>query len=264
MANTKDAVHGKQMKILAVGAPGSGKTTAIRSLPGKKFALLFDPNSVESLVGADIEYEAFYPDQVPIQAMPIAKDRQPVVSKPWKPEAYKKFEQWYYAHMNEEFVQSYDWIIIDSYTSLANIMMDEIMALNRRPGRRPLVDDYGAVVQGMENLFRDLIPKVNNLYVTAHAFLDKDDLSGALTWLLQMTKGQMKNIPLLFTDIWCFQAGEKGGFEVLFQQDRRHPWIRSSLGDKAKPVETVTLGSMSDAIAQNQGIGAILKKSGRA
>lgn len=262
MPNAKDIQPGKQMKIMLIGPPGSGKTTLIRTLPGKKFALIFDPNALESLAGVDIDYEAFLPDDIPIQAMPIAKGNQPIPSKPWRPRAYKTFEKWYYEHMTEEFIQSYDWIIIDSYTSLSNILMDEIMALNKRPNRRPMIDDYGALVQSMENLFRDMVPKTRNFYVTAHSFLDKDEVTGSLTWLMQMTKGQQKNIPLLFTDIWGIEM-DQGKPKILLTQDRKHPWIRSSLGRTLGTQATEEVFISNWLAAEKEGIGRLLKKAGR-
>ena len=256
-----NAKPGQKMKVLVAGPPGAGKTTLMRSLPGTKLALIFDPNASESLVGAEIDYIEFLPDEVPVQAMPIAKGNQPIQSKPWRPKAYKNFENWYYKNMNSDFIGFYDWIIIDSYTSLVNIMMDEIMALNKRPNRRPMIDDYGAVVQSIENLFRDLIPKVNNVFITAHTFLDKDEVTGSLTNVLQMTKGQMKSIPILMTDIWGIEMQEEGKPVLLTQQDRRHPWIRSSLGKSVDAKEPVFISDFSNA--EKEGVGRILRKAGR-
>ena len=55
VSNTKDPESGNR-KVMAIGPVGVGKTTQERTLPGKKFAYLFDPNARESLQGSDIDY----------------------------------------------------------------------------------------------------------------------------------------------------------------------------------------------------------------
>jgi GTPase SAR1 family protein len=47
MANAKDAHATSTPKILLLGDTGAGKTTQVLTLPGRKFAYLFDPKSLQ-------------------------------------------------------------------------------------------------------------------------------------------------------------------------------------------------------------------------
>jgi GTPase SAR1 family protein len=62
--NAKEATLSTYENILCVGDPGSGKSSLIRTLPGKKFVYIFDPNGLRSLAGADVDYEEWLPDSL--------------------------------------------------------------------------------------------------------------------------------------------------------------------------------------------------------
>ena len=47
MPNAKDASTPTHRRFLVAGENGAGKSALIWSLPGKKFAYLFDPNYME-------------------------------------------------------------------------------------------------------------------------------------------------------------------------------------------------------------------------
>jgi len=57
--NAKDAELSSQTSIFALGEIGAGKTSQIATLPGRKFAYLFDPNALNSLSGHDVDYEEY-------------------------------------------------------------------------------------------------------------------------------------------------------------------------------------------------------------
>src|SRR5512146_2529549 len=68
MANARDAAAPSFNRLLVLGRGGSGKSTQIWTLPGRKFAYLFDPNALLSLRGCDLEYEQFLPDSLELDA----------------------------------------------------------------------------------------------------------------------------------------------------------------------------------------------------
>ena len=71
--NTKDI--GKP-SFLLLGPTGSGKTSQILTLPGKTFCYLFDPSSLATLKGHDIEYELFLPKKVSTAAISLSKGNE--------------------------------------------------------------------------------------------------------------------------------------------------------------------------------------------
>ena len=47
-----------RLRILAIGPAGSGKTTQLRTLPGKKLLFCFEDNALNSLKGdPDLDYQ---------------------------------------------------------------------------------------------------------------------------------------------------------------------------------------------------------------
>ena len=64
--NAKDYQRDR-MRILAIGPAGSGKTTQLRTLPGKKLLFCFEDNALNSLQGdPDIDYQLYLPHVVEI------------------------------------------------------------------------------------------------------------------------------------------------------------------------------------------------------
>src|SRR5580765_2220579 len=107
MPNAKDTDLNPTKRILLVGPTGSGKTAQIWTLPGKRFAYIFDPNSLSTLKGCDVDYEEFYPDFLEMDAtlkgfnkgslsdkMPAvagrASKREPLVYMKWVDDVNKK------------------------------------------------------------------------------------------------------------------------------------------------------------------------------
>ena len=62
-----------RLRILAIGPAGSGKSTQLKTLPGKKLLFCFEDNALNSLQGdADIDYQLYLPDVVEIAARSLS------------------------------------------------------------------------------------------------------------------------------------------------------------------------------------------------
>src|SRR5690606_22505683 len=98
-ASDIDAFSG--YRIMVVGRTGSGKTSQIWTLPGRKLCYLFDPNSIRSLKGCpDLDFEEFYPEFLELDATlkgfnKNAKDDKPITKK--EPTVYNRWVD----HINE-------------------------------------------------------------------------------------------------------------------------------------------------------------------
>ena len=93
MPSAKDLKPGMNKKILAYGPTGSGKSGLFTSIPGRKFAYIFDESGLDPLTGLDIDYETFYPDPIRIDVVTSQKRAaDPKAQKGLeKPEAYIDF-----------------------------------------------------------------------------------------------------------------------------------------------------------------------------
>lgn len=269
--NTKrlDPMEGTGLhSILAVGGIGRGKTTALRTLPGRKFLYVFDPNAVKSLEGDEsIDYVEFIPDHTDIAmaVQSIASDpakARKVKPRDVKPKTYTEFEDDYHDRVDSKFFADYDWIAFDSITSLLEIIMDRLLWINRRVGKQPQQDDWAGQINTMKNLFRVAAhPTMGcNIFATAHTDLDRDELSGAIYGKLLVTGRLRVRLPMLFSDIFemeAYTSKGKAAFTVRTKPDRRHPVVRTTLKE-CDLVEDVTVDWTKDPVGQ--GLGRLFKR----
>lgn len=262
MPNAKDAQFDGHHRILAAGFAGGGKTTQIRSLPGKKFAYLFDPNALRSLSGSDVDYELFCPDitDVDISAKPLDKAKKADASgAKINPQTYLRWENHFEENYASGFFDQYDWLCFDSFTTWAEILMDRILYLNSRTGRQPQQDDWAAQMQSIKNVFRVLTAMDLNLYCTGHIQARQDEVTKK-TYLQLVITGQLRiRLPMLFTDIWgmfCESTDKETIFTMQTRPDRDLPYLRSSL-----PLEFIEDITIKDMLrAEQQGLGRFLSQ----
>ena len=261
MPNAKDVTDSGLFRILAAGFAGGGKTTQIRSLPGRKFVYAFDPNCVRSLAGADIEYELFTPDiaDVDMSAKPLDKAKKEDKTTGTKnPRAYVDWENHFEEHYANGYFKQFDWLCFDSFTTFAEILMDRILYLNGRLGRQPQQDDWAAQMQSIKNVFRVLTAMDINLYCTGHIQPKQDELTKK-TYLQLVITGQLRlRLPMLFTDIWglfCDSDDKGESFTMQTRPDRELPYLRSSVKG-LEHIEDITIHDMANA--EREGIGRIL------
>ena len=237
----------KLFKILCVGPGGQGKTALEATIPGRKFAYFFDQTALPTLDGVDIDYKLFLPSEIPTTAVPLAKSpvHTPSRASNWIPDTYIKFEKDLQARLESNFFDDYDWLIIDSFTMLADITMDYILWLNGRTGKWPEMADWTATINTMSNIFRKLTALNIQIYCTAHTDFEKDEASGRMVNQLQMSARLRSRIPMMFTDIWLAQADtdadKKATFSVQTTSDRQNPFLRNSFRGRLDSILDVTI-----------------------
>jgi len=223
-----------RLRILAIGPAGSGKTTQLRTLPGKKLLFCFEDNALNSLQGdSDIDYQLYLPDVVEIAPRSLSS-KQNVRSTPAtgeKPEAFGNFVKDFNSLLQDSSKATfakYDVIAIDSLTSLSKAVMDSVLWINNRMGQQPAMDDWAAQLNTIENTVRKITSLPKTVYITAHDTLIQDDLTKKIVNELVLT-GQLKTrIPMLFSDILKFQC-EDGKYSMLTEPDRYNIKVRRSL-----------------------------------
>jgi len=136
--------------IMLIGTPGAGKTSQIATLPGRKFLYVFDPNCLQTLRGRahNLDFKAFMPDirDVSIAAQTLAKDHKKDSSAVKKRESttYVEWEKDFESRCENGFFKDYDWIILDSFTTFSEIVMDRVQELANRAGKHPEQADWTA------------------------------------------------------------------------------------------------------------------------
>jgi hypothetical protein len=259
MPNARDIKHSQvPPKIFLMGDTGSGKTSQFLTLPGRKFIYLFDPNALLSLEGHDLDYEEFYPDVLPLNITPLAKDGRKDTSKlkDTGSDLYVKWEEHFEKRAESGFFDQYDWLGLDSFTTFSDMVMDRVLTLNGRSGQWPQQDDYGPQMNAISKVVRTATNLGCGLFCTGHTDVMQDDLTKRIYRLPLLTGRLRKKIPLLFSEVMYTEAAPdgKGGtdFTVMTKPDRMTGTIRVSVKGLA-PVEKVNIDFSRSPIGQGIG-----------
>ena len=251
--------------VMAVGPLGVGKTTQFLTLPGKKFLYVFDPNALESLEGADIDYLTFIPDKddLTLAIQTLRKEGGKVVGdrpRDIEPLTYVKWEEDFHARVEAGFFSEYQWVGFDSATTFSDIIMDRVLYLNKRQGKQPEFADHAAEMNTMKNVFRVVAGFDCNLWVTAHTEEIQDETTKRISRRIMFTGKNRVRIPLMFGNIFCLWAEEtkdKGYFTARTIPDRLNPVARTT-SKTLKPLEDVTIDFKKPLVGQ--GIASLLAR----
>lgn len=258
-------------RILAVGDQGTGKTSQINTLRGRKFCYLFDPNARLSLAPG-IDYVEFLPDEADLDLSAktlMSPDKQATIDRPvikTVPDLYEEFYRDIAERRATGFFENYQWICVDSMTTLSDIVMDRILYLANRSGKHPEQADWTAEMNLMKNIVRSLTSMPINLFMTGHIERMKDDKTGKIHFQIVVTGKNRLRIPLRFSDTLGFytDTNDKGvqRYYCNLVRDNDFPFLRSSLLRKGvkSPID-VTL-DFSKTL-EGQGLGGVLSTKGK-
>lgn len=235
--NAKDAEVPAYENILVVGDAGSGKSTLIRSLPGEKFAFIFDPNGLRALQGADVDYEEWLPEALEIDATikgfnkGAKPDDRPADTR--EPRVYVDFIESLVSKSKEGFFTHYDWVCFDSITLLQKACHDRQSYINNRYGKPEDIADYRIVGSKVSDLVRSSCSEKVNIYMTGHIDTWQDDKTKVITTQLALSGSAKKQVPLTMSNIWraeCQSTEKQVKYVVQTRPaDRGLQTIRSSI-----------------------------------
>ncbi len=262
---SKPSEHPKH-KFLLLGDTGSGKTTQLLTLPGKKFAYLFDPNALLSLQGFDLEYEEFMPDRLNLNIKSLKKDVPGTNVSQHKNTLYDEWQRDFEDKLNSSFFDDFDVIAFDSATTLLDLIMDRILTMNGRAGQWPQQDDYGPQMVTFTNICRALTSLNKTIFMTGHLDTRQDELTKKIFRQPMMTGRLRTKIPLLFSDIFVCDTDldVKGNIKHRIQTtpDRITATVRTSIKG-LNPYEDVTIDWSKPPTQQGLGHLLQLEKEGK-
>lgn len=240
MPSTRDLKPEQGFRIMALGAAGSGKTTAFVTLSGRKFAYIVDPNSLRSLQGSDIDYELFQPDvsTFNLRSLSASGRKDQATIRDSGSEAYIEWERHFESALESGLLLGYDWVMLDSISTFADMIMDRVLVLNNRAGQVPQQDDYSPVMVSLRNIVRRLCSLQRadgtfvNIYVTGHLEPNKDELTGRIFNTPLLIGKLRQKLPILFSDLLIFEADTtkegKVSYSVATTPSKMNPGTRCS------------------------------------
>lgn len=269
MRNAMTAVGEPNERILIAGRTGAGKSALIWTLPGKKFAYLFDPNAMRTLQGLDVDVQEYYPDFGEIDHTLKGFNKGSKSDKPKdgvvkEPKAYETWVDDINEKVDSKFFEPYKWLVIDSATFLVKAVMDRQLYINQRYGDLQDLGDYRVVGNKLTDVFRSISGLPINVYVTGHISTFQDDKTKKIETQLQLPGSARTALPLMFTNIWqAFVKEDSHGklrHMIRTQPDPKGLQdLRSSLQLAAE--EDVTIEDFSKA--EQYGIGKLLNRGAK-
>lgn len=277
MPNIREAKLPAYKRILALGKSGSGKTTQMWTLPGKKFLYQFDPNTMATLLGIarqqkieppDIEYEEFQMDFLEQDQSLKAFNKGAKDDKLFKakrePTAYNDFAVDLNERVEDDYFAKQDisWLCFDGLTFLNKAIMSRQLFINDRVGGLEDKPDYRIVGAKVVEIFTALASLPINIFMTGHINTFQDEKTQRIETLIAAHGSSRTQLPMIFSDIWLFKHEEyKGASRYTIRtrpEERGLQDIRSSIQGLSE-VEDVTIEDFSKA--EEFGIGAILADS---
>lgn len=272
MPHMRDATVSPFKRVLAIGRTGSGKSTQMWTLKGKKFLYNFDPNTMASIKGIadelgidppDIEFEEFKPDLLELDATLKKFNKEgkdDPAGKEYKgrePTAYNDFLGDLNDRVADGFFkrEGFDWICFDSLTFITKSIMARNLFINAKTGEMEDKADYRIVGNKLTEIFSSVASLPINIYMTGHLQIFQDEKTHKIETLLS-APGQARNmLPLIFTDIWQCSKEDNEYVARTRPDPRGFLDIRCSI-QGLDELEDVTIGDFSKA--EQFGIGAIL------
>ena len=201
----------KYRNFLLYGAAGSGKTTLAGTAGNNILIDCFDPGGwecLEDIEGIDVTVKEWLPDAVDIAARGkgiehAKKDRSYGKAVA---ETYSEWTKDFEARRDSNAFESYDVYILDSVTTIADLLMERVLHKDNRSGGVPGMQDWQSQMNTMTNIIRAVTALPCHTVVCAHENTQKCEFSGKIQTQLSVT-GQLKNkLPVLFSEVWHLDA----------------------------------------------------------
>ena len=225
---------------LIYGSSGTGKTSLLRTCRKPVLIHSFDPGGTKVLrdeiaegsIISDVRYEN-------------EDARHPTVYNEWIKETQRLAKM--------DFFSSLGTFAVDSITTWAQTIMNEVLKIAGRAGLQPQQNDWYPQMIRIEQAVHDIVSLPCDVVMIGHDDVTKDETTGRMFAGLLITGKLSRRIPLLFDEYYCAQTKEtsKGVEYQLLTRSTGMYQARTRLG-KGGELETY----------EQPDIKAILKKVG--
>jgi len=233
---------GTNWSTLLVGPTGSGKTTQLWTIPGKKFAYLFDRNAIKTLEGCpNLTHELWYPERSEFD-LHVQSIRKKVGTsgsgsvirkgKPGNPHMYEDWVEDFNKKYDDGFFNKFDTIVIDGMTALITQMMRELKVIQDKQGREDMRTDYMIAGTVLNNVIGQLLLIDKNVMLMAHTRMIKDDLSKRIYHEFAMPGSARVVVPPMFDNVLIMHCRSNKDSELFVAQtrpDRENPSVRCAV-----------------------------------
>lgn len=259
-----------QQRFLIVGPTGSGKSGLIRTLPGRKFVYVFDPNTLATIHGCpDCDYIEMLPEFSDLDATLKGFNKNPATGKTYagdkptktvEPKLYMNWKDHINQLIDSEAYKNYQWLCFDSLTFMVKAMMDRNLWINNRYGDIEDLGDFRLVGSKLSDVFGKFSSLDINIFMTAHLQTFQDDKTKKIRTQMATPGNSRIMLPLSSTNCWeAYSEGGKYFVRTVASTNRDELRdIRTSLRG-LESVEDVTIKDFKRAT--EFGIGALLKKA---
>lgn len=264
MPNAKDAELSPIKRILVIGPSGSGKSSQMWTLPGRKFLYLFDPNTLSTIQGLDLEYEPFLPELSELDPSLKKFNKEGKSDRFGEPREPTLWNRWT-ADLNQRgasgFFNDFDWLCIDSLTFLNKACMARQLFINGRYGDIEDLGDYRIVGSKITQVFDSIVSLPLNIYMTGHLDTFQDEKTKKLMVQIRAAGSSRAMLPLIFTDIWATERDENNKGEVIYQiRTRPDPRGFKDIRTSIRGLDEIVDVTIPNFPSDRGGIGAILSK----
>ena len=231
------ATRGRQ--LLLAGDQGTGKSTQILTLKGRKFMYIFGQNAIpiaKRLTDED-ELSLWLPDPGTLDIFPHSVKKEGKVARASKydkrrvPDTYDRWAEDFDNKLSEDYFSSFEWLIVDDLTGLYGLNFDAISSIQISAGSLDDRNDYQISGNQLSNVARLLWTAPCNVLAMAHVELRQDNRSKLLEEQLFLPGSARTRVPhnfdSLLTETETSPDGEVKYF-VSRQKDKKHKFIRCS------------------------------------
>lgn len=213
------------------------------TLPGRTFAYLFDPSALSTLRGHDIEYERFVATQYNLAAQSLTKGKGDPQTSTDAHNVYIDWEKDCEEKRKSGFFDDFDNIVLDSFTTFSDMVMDRVLFINGRAGKFPQEDDWPAQMTTISNVIKTFVVMGKTIVCLAHDEMRQDGVTKRVYNQILLTGRLRVKIPLLFSEILkceCASTPQKIIYQIQTRPNRDSPAIRCTIRG-LKMYEDVTI-----------------------
>jgi len=214
----RESVSDTAEKIAVYGDAGAGKTSLIRTLPGKTLIL-----SAESGLLSIQDIDA---DVAEVSSVEDVRD------------AYRFLR---------DSDHPYEWVALDSFSEICEVLLSEEKAKTKDPRQA-----YGAVIEAGTSLARAFRDLPLGVYFSAKAERQKDEATGRISASISMPGAKLgAALPYLFDEVFylfCATDKESGELERWLQTTGDQRAIAKDRSGKLDMYESADLGAIINKI----------------